>query len=100
MKTTTYIGIALDDGVFRVDTRRAGQVPANTSFSADERGIELLQRHIASLGEPVRLAIVAGVATLGLALALGDRPEREVFLVSPLIADQPAALASFAAHSV
>lgn len=96
----TYIGIALHNGMFGVDTRRAGQNPAIASFPADERGIESLKRYVASMSGPVRLAIAISAATIGLALALGEPPEREVFLVSPLRADQAAALANFAARPV
>ena len=100
MKPVAYIGITLCDGVFRVDTRRTGKSPAKVSFPSDERGTEMLKRYIASMREPVRLAIVVSAATIGLALALGEPPEREVFLVSPLVADHPAALSTFATRPV
>ena len=100
MKARTYIGIALDQGLYCVDARRAGQAPARMTFPADERGGEQLRRYVAGLREPVRLAILASVATLGLALALGDVPEREIILVSPQVADQAADLAAFAVRTV
>jgi hypothetical protein len=50
--------------------------------------------------EPVRLAIAVSAATIGIALALGERPEREVFLVSPQVANQASALAGYAARAV
>jgi hypothetical protein len=95
-----YIGIALNHGIFRVVVRRKGQNPENVSFPSDERGTEMLKRYVAGMREPVRLAIAVGAATIGIALALGEPPEREVFLVSARVADQPSALASFAARQV
>jgi hypothetical protein len=60
----------------------------------------MLKRYVANIPEPVRLAIAVSAATIGIALALGELPEREVFLVSPLVADHPASLASFVARPV
>lgn len=100
VKPMAYIGIALNDGVFHVDARRTGRSPARVSFPSDARGTEMLKRYVASMREPVRLAIAVSAATIGIALALGEPPEREVFLVSPLVADQPSELASFAARPV
>lgn len=100
MKSTTYIGIALHDGMYCVDTRRAGQIPATVTFPANESGGELLKRYVAGIRAPVRLAILASVATIGIALAMGESPEREVILVSPHVADQPSELAAFAARTV
>ena len=97
---TSYIGIVLNNGIFHVDMRRAGQNPASISFPSDERGIELLKRYVANIRGPARLAIVVSAATIGLALALGEPPEREVFLVSPQVANHPAALANYAARPV
>lgn len=100
MRPIAYVGITLNDGLFRVATRRTGRSPARISFPSDERGIEMLKRYVANIHEPVRLAVAVSAATIGIALALGEPPEREIFLVSPLVADQPAALASFAARPV
>jgi hypothetical protein len=100
VKSMTYIGIALNNGMFCVDTRCAGQNQASASFPSDERGTEMLKRYVASMREPGRLAIAVSAATIGLALALGEPLEREVFLVSPRVADQASALVSFAARSV
>lgn len=97
---TAYIGITLNNGIFHVDTRCAGKNPASISFPSDERGTELLKRYVANISGPVRLAIVVTAATIGIALALGEPPQREVFLVSPLVANHPAALASYAARPV
>jgi hypothetical protein len=100
MKAVAHVGIVLSGGVFHVDTRRTGRNPASVSFPSDERGTEMLKRYIAGMSEPVRLAIVVSAATIGLALALGEPPEREVFLVSATVADRPASLVSFAARPV
>lgn len=100
MKPTTFVGIALHGGRFEVDTRRAGDQCVTADFPMDDEGVELLKRYVASLREPVRLAIVISVATVGLALAMGELPEREVILVSPQVADHSAALVRFAARAV
>jgi len=86
--------------MYCVDARRAGQAPARMRFPADERGGEQLRRYVAGLHEPVRLAILASVATISLALAMGEVAEREIILVSPQVADQAADLAAFAARTV
>lgn len=100
MKPTTYLGITLNNGIFHVDERRANRNPASISFPSDERGTEMLKRYVADLRGPVRLAIAISAATIGIALTLGEPPEREVFLVSPLVADHPSALADFATRPV
>jgi len=100
VKPIAYIGIALNQGIFRVIVRRTGQNPASLSFPSDERGTEMLKRYVAEMREPVRLAITVGAATIGIALALGEPPAREVVLVSARVTDQPSALASFAARPV
>ena len=100
MKGVAHIGVAIDGGVFHVLVRRTGKNPASVSFPSDERGTEMLKGYVANMRGPVRLAIAVTAATIGIALALGEPPEREIFLVSPLVADQPSALASFAARAV
>ena len=100
MEPTTYIGITLNNGVFRVDARRMGRNPASISFPSDEKGTEMLKRYVADLRGPVRLAIAISAATIGIALALGEPPEREVVLVSPSVANQASALAKFATRPV
>jgi len=100
MKPTTYIGITLNNGIFHVDTRRADRTPASISFPSDERGTEMLKRYVADLRGPVRLAIAISAATIGIALSLGEPSGREIFLVSPLVADQPSALVSFVRRPV
>lgn len=100
VKTTTLVGIALQGGRFEVDTRRAGAKSVTSTFPMSAEGIELLKRHVASLRGPVRLAIVTSVATIGLALAMGEIPEHEVILVSPRVAHHASELVSFAARAV
>jgi len=53
---------------------------------------------VASMRGPVRLALGAGA--LGLALSLSCQPRREIVLVSPTVAAQPAALALYAERSL
>jgi hypothetical protein len=99
--STAYIGIVLNNGMFRVDTQCEGENQASISFPSDERGTELLKRHVADIHGPVRLAIVASTAALlSIAFALGEPPGREVFLVSALVANHPATLANYAARPV
>ena len=100
MNPIAHIGVAIDNGIFHVLVRRTGRNPASATFPSDERGTEMLKRYVASIREPVRLAIVVSAATISIALALGEPPEREVFLVSPRVADQASALATYAARSV
>lgn len=100
VNSIAHIGVDIHNGIFHVLVRRMGQNPASVSFPSDERGTEMLKRYVANIPEPVKLAIAVSAATLGIALALGEPPEREVFLVFPLVADQAAALANFAARPV
>jgi len=100
LNSIAHIGVAVDHGIFHVLVRRTGKNPASVSFPSDERGTEMLKCYVASIREPVRLAIAISAVTIGIALALGEPPEREIFLVSRQVADQPAALASFAARPV
>lgn len=100
MNRTAHVGIAIGDGIFHVSVQRRGQASSSLSFPTDEKGTDMLKRYVAAIQEPVRLAMAVSAATIGLALTLGENPGREVFLVAPAVADQPAALASFAARPV
>ena len=61
--------------------------------------IRLRQRFLAAYDEPVLLA-VTDAAALTLALALGNAPDRETFIVSSAVADQAVALAHFASRAI
>jgi hypothetical protein len=100
MNPIAHIGVAIDNGIFHVLVRRTGKNPTSATFPSDERGTEMLKSYVDGIREPVRLAIAVSAATIGIALALGELPGREIFLVSPLAANQPSALASFAARPV
>ena len=60
----------------------------------------MLKRYIANMREPVRLAIAVGAAGIGIALALGEPPGREICLVAPRLAHHASDLASYAARSI
>lgn len=100
MNAAAHVGIAICNGVFHVSVRRRNQAAASVSFPTDERGIDMLKRYVAAIQAPLRLAMVVSTAGIGLALALGEHPGCEVFLVAPAVADQSAALAGFAARPV
>lgn len=76
-----------------------GEHIESLSLPASPYGIDLLKARLAGLQKPVRLA-VSGTAALGLALALGQGPVTEVFIVSSAVADQPVALAQYAERAI
>lgn len=83
MKPVTFIGITLKHGLFRVVVRRTGQVQANLCFPSDKLGTEMLTRYVAGMGEPVRLAIAVGAATLAIAFSLGEPQGARYFSFRP-----------------
>lgn len=100
MQSMTYVGISLDQGMFCVAARCAGQHLPVLQFPADPIGVESLKHHIANIGGPVRLAMAISVATIGIALSLGAQLQREVLLVAPRIANHACALRALAARSM
>jgi hypothetical protein len=99
MNSDLCIGIASRNGAYEVAALEGGRVSVVMEFPATRMGIEAIGGFLSSYGNRVRLA-VAGVAALSLALALGNVPGRETFIVSSHIADQAAALAHYAEHTV
>jgi hypothetical protein len=93
------IGIASNDDVLALAALVAGRSAVVACFPASGLGIEAIKGFLAAHDEPVRLA-VSGAAALTLALALGNAPGRETFIVSSAVADQAGALARFAARTV
>ncbi len=89
------IGIASKDGSLALATLESGRPAVEVNFPATEMGVEAIKIFLANCSEPVRLA-VTGAAALSLALALGNGPGRETFIVSSAVADQPIALAHYA----
>jgi hypothetical protein len=94
MNTDSYIGIIAKHDSLEVASREAGKDAITMTFPATGMGIEALGLFLASHGNPVRLA-VAGVAALSTALALGNVPFRETFIVSSCVATQAADLARY-----
>jgi hypothetical protein len=91
------IGIALEHNNYLVATRDHGRDLESMTFPADAAGTAALTSFVKSWHKPIRLAVLsAGTAAIGMALALSDLPQSEVFLVSSAAADQPAALARYA----
>ncbi len=78
-----------------------GRESVAVEFPATSMGIEAIRSFLTCYSNHVRLA-VAGVAALSLALALGNNPGVETFIVSSntSIADQAAALAHYADHTL
>jgi hypothetical protein len=93
------IGIAASNDVLDLAALESGRSTAVTHFPASAIGIETIKGFLAAHNEPMRLA-VAGAAALNLALALGNAPGRETFVVSSTVADQPVALARFASRTL
>jgi hypothetical protein len=70
-------------------------------FPATMVGLDAIRGILSNCGKQIRLA-VAGVAAVSLGLALGNGPGRQTFIVSSKasIADQAAALAQYAGHTL
>lgn len=93
------IGIASTNETYEVVALKQGEPAAVMQFPSGRNGVEAIKRFLAGCSNPVRLAI-AGVTAVGLAMALGDAPRRETYIVSPSVADRAAALAHYAEHCV
>ena len=95
------VGIASKNGVYEIVALERGRESVEMKFPATTMGLEAIKHFLTSYSNHVRLA-VAGVAALSLALALGNVPGRETFIVSSnsSIADQAAALAHYAEHTL
>ena len=99
MNPYLYIGIISKRNMLEIATRESGKTASTMTFPATGMGIEALRNFLDSSGNPVRLA-VAGAAALSVALALGNVPFRETFIVSSAVATQAADLARYAEHAV
>ena len=98
MNSDLCLGIASKNGTFEIAALEHGRTSVVMRFPATGMGIEAIRGFLTSYGHPVRLA-VAGVTALSLALALGNVPGRETFIVSSTIANQAVALAHYAEHT-
>jgi hypothetical protein len=96
MRPELCVGIAWKDGSLALATLESGRPALEVNFPATEMGVEAIKIFLVNCRGPVRLAVTLG--SLSLALALGDGPGREAFIVSSGVADQPIALAHYAGH--
>ena len=101
MSLALCVGIASKNDVYEIVALEQGMGAVAMKFPATTVGLEAIKDFLVSYSKDVRLA-VAGVAALSLALSLGNIPGRETFIVSSnsSIADQAAALAHYAEHSL
>ena len=98
MDTDLSVGIVARNNMLEVATVELGKVTAAMTFPDTHMGLEALKGFLASHHCSIRLA-VAGAASLGVALALGNISGREAFIVSSSVADQAVALARYAEHA-
>lgn len=99
MKPNFYIGIVSKHDLLEVAMQEPGKAAMTMTFPATVVGVEALRQFLASHGNPIRMA-VAGVAALSIALALGNVPFRETYIVSSAVATQAVALVGYAEHAV
>jgi hypothetical protein len=99
MNPDLYVGIISRCDTLEVAARQTGRTTITMTFPATGMGIEALRQFMACHGNPARLA-VAGAAALGVALALGNVPFRETFIVSSGVAKQAVELVRYAEHVV
>ncbi|GBG02593.1 hypothetical protein AZSI13_19200 [Azospira sp. I13] len=99
MNPHVCIGIRIDGAQLQLAARQQGRALGQVSFSGDGVGRRALASYLAAWKAPLRLAVAActeGGGGIALAVALGNEPGREVYLVAASIASQPAALARYA----
>ena len=99
MNPDLYIGIISKNDSLEVATREPGKAAITMTFPATGVGVEALRQLLASHRNPARLA-VAGAAALSIALALGNVPFRETFIVSSSVATQAVDLVRYAERAV
>jgi len=99
MGSDLCIGIASKNDSYEIVALEHGKASAVMKFPASRIGIEAIKGFLSGYGNRIRVA-VAGVAAISLAMALGNTPKRETYIVSPSIANQASALAHYAEHMV
>ena len=99
MVSDLCVGIASKNGTYEIVALEQGKTSAVMKFPATRTGIDAIKGFLSNHGNRIRVA-VAGVAAISLAMALGNEPRRETYIVSPSIADHAAALAHYAEHRV
>jgi hypothetical protein len=98
MDTDLSVGIIARNNMLEVAVVKLGKVTAAITFPDTHMGLEALKGFLASHRCSIRLA-VAGAASLGVALAVGNFSGREAFILSLAVADQAVALARYAEHA-
>ena len=99
MGSDLCIGIASHNDSYEIVALEHGKTSAVMKFPASRMGIEAIKGFLSNYGNHIRVA-VTGVAAISVAMALGNTPRRETYIVSPSIANQAAALAHYAEHMV
>lgn len=100
-KEEVCIGIALAGEHIRVTARSGGREIGCGRFPAGPLGTAALLLYLTDWQAPLRLAVAtAGTAALGLALAVGAVPGREVFLVTAQTACAAPDLARYAERAI
>ena len=95
------IGITLAGQDIQVTARAGGREIGCGRFPAGPLGTAALLVYLADWQAPLRLAVAtAGTAALGLALAVGAVPGREVFLVTAQTAHAAPDLARYAERAI
>ena len=95
MSPELCMGILADDNGLQGAALEANRPVITLRFPRSPMGVEALKGFLANYQQGVRLA-VTGATALHIALAVGNVAEREVFILSAAVADQPAALAHYA----
>lgn len=99
MKHTLCMGICSVGEQLEVAAMDSGRATATMVFAASPMGLAAIRGFLSSYAAPVRLA-VSGAAALSVALALGDAPQREVFIVAAAPAPQALTLAHYAERAI
>jgi len=92
------IGIAARNDAYEIAALENGRTMRVLKFPATRLSVEAIRGFLRAHAKPVRLA-VTGAAAVSLALALGDVPGCETFIVASSIASQAPALAHYAWHT-
>lgn len=100
MDTDLCIGILTKKNVLEVVAIERGKITVALAFPVSRMGIEAIKGFLASRDASIIRLAVAGAAALSVALALGNAPGTEVFIVSSVVADQAMALARYARQAV
>lgn len=99
MTSDLCIGIASRNDAYEIAALENGKMIRVLKFPATRMGIEAIRGFLRAHAKPVRPA-VTGVAAVSLALALGNVPRCETFVVTSSIASQAPALAHYAWHTL